>query len=112
MGLSMGFGAGFDSNIDHKQIVNSGQIGNNNVNGNINGYENVNNGNVNNVNKVSNDVNRNMGTGNIISNISGIVQKSLLDEKIKLLKDKSKKTTLETVDNKAYTVNNPSVDDL
>ena len=115
MGLSMGFGAGFDSNIDHKKIVNSGQIDDDNINSNINGNGNVNTCNVENVENVSRvgtSVNRNMGTGNIISSISGTVQKSLLDEKVKLLKDKSKTTTAEAVDNEAYTVNNPSMDDL
>ena len=44
-----------------------------------------------------------MGNGNIISNVSGIVQNFLLDDKIKNLKEKSKEVTEKAVDNKAYT---------
>ena len=120
-GSSMGFGAGFDSNLHEKQIRNSGMIdervGVGMAGSDSNGYGNMNNntGNVGNdgdgVNNVNN-VNSNMGKGNIISNISGIIQNSLLSEKVKLLKDKSKEITSKAVDNQAYTVNNPSMDNL
>ena len=103
MGIGMGFGAGFDSDLSNRQIVNSNQR----EHVRKDGSGNVNIGNVSN-----NNVNRNMGNGNIISDVFGVVQNFLLDDKIKNLKEKATETTEKAVDNKAYTVNNPSMDNL